>query len=186
MQQHPKRNAIAGEHSLLTVVSCGCAMQLDRGLPDYVVAADAFDVRRRHAWTPGSRFRMYFGGKKGGPTKRSGARLAACAQCCRWCTMAPFLTGFEMITGAAKHVCSCSSSHCAVGVLHSAGGVYYKGFVNTVKPAPLPNMSTPETVAAYDPWESVRVEWDVTARDEEKFQVLLAHCSGGPCITQEC
>jgi hypothetical protein len=56
-----------------------CATQLDRGLPDYVVAAEAFDVRRRHTWTPGSRFRMYFGGKKGGPTKRSGARLAAIA-----------------------------------------------------------------------------------------------------------
>lgn len=68
-------------------------------------------------------------------------------------------------------MCSCSVSHCATGLLHSAGGVYYKGFVNTVKPAPLPNMSTPETVAAYDPWESVRVEWDVTARDEDKFQV---------------
>ena len=57
--------------------------------------------------------------------------------------------------------------------LHAAGGVYYKGFVNTVKPAPLPSMSAPETIAAYDPWESVRVEWDVTARDEDKFQVLL-------------
>jgi hypothetical protein len=56
--------AVAGEHSLLIFGSCGCAVQLDRGLPDYVVAADAFDVRRRHAWTPGSRFRMYFGGKK--------------------------------------------------------------------------------------------------------------------------
>ena len=65
-------------------------MQLDRGLPDYVVAADAFDVRRRHAWTPGSRFRMYFGGKKGGPTKRSGACPAARPQYCRWCTQSSF------------------------------------------------------------------------------------------------
>lgn len=34
--------------------------------------ADAFDAGRRHAWAPGNRFRMYFGGKKAGPTKRSG------------------------------------------------------------------------------------------------------------------
>lgn len=50
-------------------------LQLDRGLPDYVVPADAFDAGRRHAWAPGNRFRMYFGGKKGGATKRSGGRL---------------------------------------------------------------------------------------------------------------
>lgn len=99
----------------------GVPLQLDRGLPDYVVPADAFDAGRRHAWAPGNRFRMYFGGKKGGPTKRS-------------------------------------------------GGVYYKGFVNAVKPMPVPGVATPEEVAAFDPWESVRVEWDVTARDEDKFQ----------------
>jgi hypothetical protein len=68
------------------------------------------------------------------------------------------------------HHCSLTSLSAA----HPAGGVYYKGFVNTVRPAPVPGVSTPEEVAAYDPWESVRVEWDVTARDEEKFQVPLA------------
>ncbi len=53
--------------------TCNCwRLQLDRGLPDYVVPADAFDAGRRHAWAPGNRFRMYFGGKKAGPTKRSG------------------------------------------------------------------------------------------------------------------
>jgi hypothetical protein len=88
---------------------------------------------------------------------------------------AAFLTGFDMITGGSATCVQLQRNlSCNWDELHSAGGVYYKGFVNTVKPAPLPNMSTPETVAAYDPWESVRVEWDVTARDEEKFQVLLA------------
>ena len=145
------------------------ANQLDRGLPDYVVAAEAFDVRRRHTWTPGSRFRMYFGGKKGGPTKRSGARPAACAP--------------HPLSQRSVSPVSCMPCMCLVGpplhqisssAVHPAGGVYYKGFVNTVRPAPVPGVSTPEEVAAYDPWESVRVEWDVTARDEEKFQVPLA------------
>ena len=56
------------------------SLQLDRGLPDYVVDTGVFDSGRRHAWVPGNRFRMYFGGKKAGPTKagpakRSGAPL---------------------------------------------------------------------------------------------------------------
>lgn len=69
-----------------------------------------------------------------------------------------------------------------------AGGVYYKGFVNALKPMPVPGVATPEEVAAFDPWESVRVEWDVTARDEDKFQVRTAvacftcslRCRGAP------
>lgn len=59
----------------------------------------------------------------------------------------------------------------------------------------MPGVSTAEEFAAYDPWESVRVEWDVTARDEDKFQVIallsqllwhahLRHCSEGLCPLQ--
>ena len=43
----------------------------------------------------------------------------------------------------------------------ATGGVYYKGTVVSVKPAPLPSAAQRE-LEAYDPWEAVRVEWDAS------------------------
>lgn len=52
-----------------------------------------------------------------------------------------------------------------------AGGVYYKGTVVGARAPPVAGLAAPELLVAFDPWESVRVEWDVTARDEERIQV---------------
>ncbi len=62
-------------------------------------------------------------------------------------------------------------STCEVMALPAAGGVYYKGTVLDARVPPTAGLASPDELAAFDPWESVRVEWDVTARDEERIQV---------------
>lgn len=66
-------------------------------------------------------------------------------------------------------------STCEVMALPAAGGVYYKGTVLDARVPPTAGLASPDELAAFDPWESVRVEWDVTARDEERIQVSLKY-----------
>ena len=52
-------------------------LRIDLTLPDFLTAAHAFDACMRRRWSPGQRFRMFFGGKRHARA-RTGQRAVPC------------------------------------------------------------------------------------------------------------
>ena len=51
-----------------------------QALPDYMVKAELFDKGMHRMWSPGDRFRMYFGGRAG--SKQGALAAATCRGLC--------------------------------------------------------------------------------------------------------
>ena len=159
-------------------------LRVDLTLPDFLTVAHDFDACMRRRWSPGQRFRMFFGGKRHARA-RTGQHGVVCV-CARRALPSILLqhpSVHSELNGGCYHkelgdgTIRLFSGEIVTAILgpwlapnpltgwktllSAAAGVYYKGTIAAVRPRPAQDAPA-EQQAAFDPWEAIQVEWDAS------------------------